>query len=464
MSITTRPNDSESAPIKSYIEGGLAPVTEEITTFDLDVTGALPPELEGRYVRIGPNPVDPTPDQHWFTGAGMVHGVRLAGGRAEWYRNRFVRTPAVAQALGEPERPPLRGREGDHGAVNTNVIAIDGRTLALVEAGSAPVVLTDDLDTVGATDFDGTLHTAFAAHPHRDPATGLWHAITYHWPEEAVHHLVVGTDARIGRDVTIDVGDRPMVHDAAITESSVLIFDLPVTFDLDLAMAGAQFPYHWNDARAARVGVLPLTGDAADVRWVSVPQSYVFHVLNAFDLPDGKVVVDVVRWPKVFDRDRLGPSEGPTRLERWTLDPATGTSTQDVIDDRPVEFPRADDRRFGRPQRYGHASFFPSPEPTHAPLVHYDFARGTAEEIDFGPSSATQEFVMVGIDGAGEDEGFLIGFVSDRSEGTTDLVVLAAEDPTAGPLARVHLRARVPDGFHGNWLPDAGSAVSGAVV
>ena len=29
--------------------------------------------------------------QHWFSGTGMVHGVRLREGRAEWHRNRFVR-------------------------------------------------------------------------------------------------------------------------------------------------------------------------------------------------------------------------------------------------------------------------------------------------------------------------------------------------------------------------------------
>jgi len=39
-----------------------------------------------------PNPgsgIDPAV-HHWFLGAGMVHGVRLRDGRAEWYRNRRV--------------------------------------------------------------------------------------------------------------------------------------------------------------------------------------------------------------------------------------------------------------------------------------------------------------------------------------------------------------------------------------
>jgi len=31
----------------------------------------------------------------------MVHGVRLSNGRAQWYRNRWVRSAAVIDALGE---------------------------------------------------------------------------------------------------------------------------------------------------------------------------------------------------------------------------------------------------------------------------------------------------------------------------------------------------------------------------
>ena len=67
-----------------------APVTDELTEFDLPVEGAIPAELDGWYLRNGPNPRQAT--AHWFTGDGMIHGVRIEGGRAAWYRNRWVRT------------------------------------------------------------------------------------------------------------------------------------------------------------------------------------------------------------------------------------------------------------------------------------------------------------------------------------------------------------------------------------
>ena len=84
-----------------------APLDEEVTAFDLPVEGNIPLELEGRFVRNGPNPLGPVEPgtYHWFTGDGMVHGVRLRNGGAEWYRARWVRSTKVSEALGETPRP-----------------------------------------------------------------------------------------------------------------------------------------------------------------------------------------------------------------------------------------------------------------------------------------------------------------------------------------------------------------------
>lgn len=64
-----------------YLAGNMAPVEQEITAFDLPVTGDIPAALEGRWLRNGPNPMGDidAAKHHWFTGSGMVHGVRLGG-------------------------------------------------------------------------------------------------------------------------------------------------------------------------------------------------------------------------------------------------------------------------------------------------------------------------------------------------------------------------------------------------
>lgn len=77
-----------------YLREPFAPVTQERTDTTLTVEGQLPPELNGLYARIGPNPLKPPVKHekyHWFTGDGMVHGVRLVLSResmtddVRWY-------------------------------------------------------------------------------------------------------------------------------------------------------------------------------------------------------------------------------------------------------------------------------------------------------------------------------------------------------------------------------------------
>jgi carotenoid cleavage dioxygenase len=47
-----------------------------------------------------------------------------------------------------------------------------------------------------------------------------------------------------------------------------------------------------------------------------------------------------------------------------------------------------------------------------------------------------------------------MSLVHDAATDRSELVVLAAADPSAGPVARVLLPTRVPVGFHGNWVAD----------
>ena len=249
-----------------FLEGPYAPVAEEITAFDLPVTGSLPAELSGRYLRNGPNPLGlDGPSPHWFLGPGMVHGVRLRGGTAEWYRNRWVRSRQLAGALGEkwPGGPVHAGMDF---AANTHVIAHAGRILATVEAGPLPYELSPELDTLGPCDFDGTLPGGWAAHTKLDRQTGDLHAVAYFWGWDHVQHVVVGTDGRVSSTTDVPVSDGPMMHDFALTETYVVLFDLPVTFSMAAAESGSQLPYAWNPSHQARVGLLPRRGGNRAVR------------------------------------------------------------------------------------------------------------------------------------------------------------------------------------------------------
>ncbi len=440
-----------------YLEGNFAPVSEAVTAFDLPVTGQLPPELSGRLLRIGPNPVTPADPAtyHWFAGTGMVHGLRLRDGRAEWYRNRFVRGADVVQARGGPPVPgPDRGRGF---APNTNVLAVAGRTYATVESGPLPMLLSYELQTQARSDFSGTLGDAFTAHPHTDPATGQTHAVTYFPEREQVQYQVIGTDGLVRRIVDVPVPGRPMVHDMALTASYAVVLDLPVTLSVDAALAGAAVPYRCDPGYGARVGLLPREGGADQIIWCELPgPSYVYHVVNAYDAPDGTVVMDVVRHETTFADDVLGPGDAVPALYRWTVDPTVRRVREQLLDPRGQEFPRHDERLVGRPHRYAYTVAAEVLRNGFTGLLKHDLQAMTAELVDYGPGRMTMEAVFVPrSDDAAEDDGWLMSYVYDATTGRSDVVVLHAQDLRGGPVATVHLPARVPFGFHGNWLPDA---------
>ncbi|MCE2817864.1 MAG: carotenoid oxygenase family protein [Ilumatobacteraceae bacterium] len=70
-----------------HLRDNWEPMQVEITSTDLRVDGVIPPELNGLYVRTGPNPASGT-SPHWFFGDGMLHGVRIRDGKAEWYASK----------------------------------------------------------------------------------------------------------------------------------------------------------------------------------------------------------------------------------------------------------------------------------------------------------------------------------------------------------------------------------------
>ena len=435
-----------------YLEQNFAPVVDEVAVTDLQVTGTIPVELNGRYVRNGPNPVAASPDSyHWFTGDGMLHGVDIRDGRAVSYRNRWVRSQNVAEHLGETwPGGPVHG--GMDFAANTNVVGHAGRTLAIVEAGARPYEVTDDLDTVGPYDFGGTLPNGFTAHPHRDPDTGELHALAYWWGlGNTMQYIVVGADGAVTRVEPIEFAEHVMVHDFGLGRDHIVVFDLPCVFDIDLAMQGKGLPYRWREDYQARIGVMPRAGTNADVKWFDVDPCYIFHPMNVWEDGD-RVVLDACRHPRMFAVDQLGPNEGPPTLNRWTFDLAGGKVIEETIDDRPQEFPRFDERLQGKPYRYGYAVDV-GENLALGGVVKHDFA-ADASDVRRDPHHEWGEVVFVPRnDTAGEDDGWLMGYRYDRETDRSDLVILDASDVTGDPVAVVRLPRRVPNGFHGNWLP-----------
>ncbi|MCW2558725.1 MAG: 9-cis-epoxycarotenoid dioxygenase [Mycobacterium sp.] len=422
--------------------GNYAPVADELTEYALPVEGAIPPELDGWYLRNGPNPRQAT--AHWFTGDGMIHGVRIEDGQAKWYRNRWVRTDSFIEDF------PLYGPDGSRNLraakANTHVVNHAGKTLALVES-SLPYEISNDLDTIGAYDFGGKLIDSMTAHPKICPTTGELHFFGYgniFEPHVTYHRADANGDLVISRP--LDVKALTMMHDFALTAQHVIFMDLPIVFNLDVAMKGeGDMPYRWDDAYGARLGVMRRDDPFGEVRWFEIDPCYVFHVANAHDSADGKsVVLQAIRYPELW-RDN-GGFDADGVLWSWTIDLTAGTVSERQLDDRNIEFPRIDDRLAGLPARY-------SVSVGDHNWVRHDLPTGEAVEHDLGTGGPGEAvFVPSGSGTADESNGYYLGYVYDPARDGSDLVILDASDFAGEPVATIHLPQRVPYGFHGNWI------------
>lgn len=437
--------------------GNYAPVHDELTAFDLPVQGSIPTELNGWYLRNGPNPRAGA--GHWCIGDGMVHGMRLENGRAAWYRNRWVRTESF-------ERPvPLYNGDGTRNLhssfANTHVVRHAGKTLALMEF-SLPYEISNDLKTLGAYDFGGKLTNSMTAHPKICPATGELHFFgSGNILEPHVVYHRADADGRLTVNRPIDVPALTLMHDFALTADYVVFMDLPLLFNLSDALtqpSERDLPYRWDDRHRARLGVLRRDDPYGPVRWFDIDPCFVFHIANAYDMKlagGNSIVLDVVRYPEMW----RGSSDFgvDAALWRWTINLDTGLVQQSQVDDRGVEFPRIDDRLAGTAARYSVAV-------GSGALVRYDLQRDTATEHRFGGNgspressapSAPGEAVFAPATGeSDESAGWYLTYVYDPLTDDSDLVIIDASDFDGDAVARVRLPRRVPHGFHGNWIAD----------
>ena len=235
----------------------------------------------------------------------MIHGVRIEGGAAKWYRNRWVRTDSFVKPFALYNADGTRNLRA--AVANTHIVNHAGKTLALVES-SLPYEITNDLETVGCYDFGGKLNDSMTAHPKICPTTGELHFFGYgNIFEPHVTYHRANADGELTVNRPLEVKALTMMHDFALTEDHVIFMDLPIVFKLDVAINNpGDMPYRWDDDYGARLGVLRRDDPFGEVRWFDIDPCYVFHVANAYDSADGKsIVLQAVRYPELW-RDNGG--------------------------------------------------------------------------------------------------------------------------------------------------------------
>ncbi|HWJ61442.1 MAG TPA: carotenoid oxygenase family protein [Acidimicrobiales bacterium] len=453
-----------------WLQGTFAPVADERDDADLPVSGVLPAGLRGTFLRNGPNArFPPITRYHLFDGDGMLHGLTFDGEGGASYANRWIRSAgleaeveaghALFGGIAEFRLPPddVFAKAGPvKNTANTHVVRHAGRILALLEA-CGPTEIAPDLSTVGEYDFAGALQGPMTAHPKIDPRTGemVFFGASPFPPFLRVH--AAAPDGTLTWSTEVDLPASVMMHDFVITETKVLIFDLPAVMDVQALVAGGT-GFYWDADRGARIGVLERGAPGSTTRWIAVDPFWVFHFLNAHDVP-GTDAIEVVgcrssQLNASFDETEVDPSVQPM-LHRWRIDPVAGTVVDEQLDDRPTDFPRINDAFAGLPHRYGyggHSTGFAEGQPPFDGVTKFDLHAGTTTTRRYGPGQVCGEAVFAADPAsADEDAGWLLNFVHDRGTEQSDVVVLDAA--TMDEVARVHLARRVPFGFHGSFLP-----------
>lgn len=455
-----------------YLQGNYAPVSEELD-FDhsqLRIEGSIPVDLRGAFMRNGPNPAfQPNHYVYPLDGDGMIHAVYFENGKAH-YRNRWVQTShlmterrfgrtlygSVGKLMAVPQEVITAGGEPNplRNTANTNVLKHGGKLFAMWEGGF-PHLMSDGLDTVGIYDYEGGLlpGDAFSAHPKICPDSGEMVTCTQRWDDPLYTLRFIDKDGRLQRSLRVDIPEKAIIHDLQITQNYVVIFYPPAFHSMEKAMRGED-PFVWRPEDGARVLVVPRDGSA--VRQFETGPFFSWHFCNAFESGDS-IHIDYV-WIRSMPfgfAQGSGVEKQMRNLHRMTIDLGSGRVTDEKLSATHCEFSRVDDRVCGKRYRLGFATASNQEWPEahgYNCTLSYDMERGTQQLWEYGDQANAGEPVHVADPGSPrEEDGYLMCFVNNPGEGAF-LSILSAGNVADGPVAKIHIPSRVPNGFHANWI------------
>ncbi len=457
-----------------YVTDVFAPVFEEQVLSDLPVTGSLPSDLNGVYLRNGPNPrFEPKGDYHPFDGDGMIHSAHFDNGRLV-IRNKWVRTDAWMKedASASAEywgiRQTLKGRDDKpvKDSANTDVIGHSGMAICTWYLAGVPYALDPiTLETLGPQhNYLDDPSSGMSSHCKVDEVTGELMYFDYgdHWP--FMWYGVVNKDGQLVHRVPIELPGNRLPHDMAITEHYSILHDHPVFHDEQARTAG-RHKVVFDSNLPTRLGVIPRMGEAASLRWFEFSGAFIYHVINAWEEGDEIVMVACRYQPAIhddgsFDDERTAKMIArlvmDARLWRYRMNVKTGECSEECLDPHHnVEFPSIDTQRTGRKNQFAYLVDHDPAILRWTGVCKYNIDSGErlgAWSDDHDHCWYSEPWFAPADNQVTEDHGYLVVFVWNDSTQTQELQVFNARDLDQGPIGRVHMPTRIPPGFHGCWM------------
>ncbi|OYY92008.1 MAG: apocarotenoid-15,15'-oxygenase [Sphingomonas sp. 28-66-16] len=463
-----------------YLNGAWTPQHEELTATDLEVIeGRIPADIDGVYLRNTENQLhQPLGKYHPFDGDGMVHQISFAGGTAS-YRNRFVRTRCLAAEQeaggslwgglmdkpGTSKRPGFGAHGGLKDSSSTDIIVHAGKALStFYQCGEGYLLDPETLAPLGLAPWvplDG-----ISAHPKVDEATGELLFFNYSKHAPYMHYGVVDAGGTLVHYIPVPLPGPRLPHDMIFSEHWSIVNDLPMFWDQELLQRGLHAA-RLHQGIPSRFGLIPRHGQPEEIRWFEAAPTYILHFLNAYEEGD-EVVMDA------YFQDNPQPAPLPNedgyghmmayvdehsfqpKLHRWRFNLADGTTKEERLDDRILEFGMINQQVAGRKHRYVYSTTTRPGWFLFNGFVKHDLETGDSWSLmlDEGRYASEAPFAPR-LGSTAEDDGYLVSFITDENRGTSECVLIDARDIAAGPVCRIALPHKISSGTHSWWADRA---------
>ena len=478
-----------------YNSPGFKPVHTLCSNAVLQVSGKIPDDLEGVYLRNGTNlQFEQTNGRyHMFNGAGMLHQLQIAAGKAS-YSNTYIKTPRyeIEDAMGQDQYlhfgdlagggkaglvrmavAALRQRLGvlpalealESGSSTTAVQYHHGKLYCLQETGYPFALNTrvEDghliLDGEGRWDtFDGKLDSPYTAHPKIDPATGDWYTFSTQFSSGRLYHSVL-RQGKLEQHSVIDQQKPALafLHDYYLTDHYLVFPDLSLRFNPKDMFGPEKSPMVFNADYKMRWGVIKRDHQPGDpVRWFTTDQpGHLWHVVNGWEETRDDGGTDIVLFAPVFrsypsNLPIHNPQEPHAKFNKWRLNLDSGQVTEDrVLLDHFYERPSFNTAYIGRQNRYAYLLDEEKEGMMARGVLKYDMVdEREVAYFDYGEFYGGEALFVPRTNASSEDDGYLLELLmmADRAE------LLIIDAATMQEMARLLLPQRVPFGVHSCWL------------